>query len=129
MNNKKQITPIGKYLHQLFNHSIMIRNYAEYFTLAIKDKNIAHICRQLDSNIYTLLVKLTIAIGRKELHDFVDRKIINSPRMLNLMRINEMCSRLNDESIEIVANSLEQQLQPILDAEFNQNQKTIKYAE
>lgn len=125
MNNKQ----IGTYLHQLLNHSTMIRNYAEYFVLATPDKNIKHICKQLDSNIYTLLNKLCAAIGRKELQDFADRKIIGSQRMLDLMEINELVSRLNDESIAIVCSSLKEQLQPILDAEFNQNQKTIEYAE
>jgi hypothetical protein len=43
------------------------------------------------------------------------------------MRINELVSRLNEESIAIVADSLEQQLKPVLDAEFNANQKTIEY--
>lgn len=123
MNNKQ----IGTYLHQLLNHSTMVRNYAEFFTLATPDKNVKHICKQLDSNIYTLLNKLCAALGKKELQNFADRKIINSTRMLNLMRINELCSRLNDESIEIVANSLEEQLKPVLDAEFNANQKTIEY--
>jgi len=128
MSNKQQ-TELGKYLHQLLNHSVMIRNYSEWFSLAIKDKNIAHICRQLDSNIIVGLNKLCSAIGRKELQDFTDRKIVNSPRMLSMMRINEICSKFDDNSIESLANQLEQQLQPILDAEFNQNQKTIEYAE
>jgi hypothetical protein len=110
MKNKE----IGIYLHQLLNH-------------ATKNKNIAHICRQMGSNILVGLNKLCVAIGQKVVKHFADRKIIESQRLLDLMRINELVSRLNEESISIVADSLEQQLNPILDAEFNDKQKKIEY--
>lgn len=118
---------VGQYLHQLLNHATMIRNYAEWFTAATNDKRIMMICRNLDNEITIGLSKLCGAISKKDLTEFADRKIINSTRMADLMRINELCSRLNDESIEIVANSLEEQLKPVLDAEFNANQTTIEY--
>jgi len=108
---------IGSYLHQLLNHAAMLRNYAEYFSQATNDKNIKHITKQMDSNIIVGIEKLCKAIGSKELQAFTERKIVESPRMLNLMRIMEKCSRLNEESIEAVADSLDAQLDPILEEE------------
>ena len=81
----------------------------------------------MGSNILVGLNKLCIAICQKVVQLFADRKTIESQRLLDLMRINELVSRLNEESIAIVADSLEQQLKPILDAEFNEQQKVIEY--
>jgi len=108
---------IGSYLHQLLNHAAMLRNYAEYFSQATNDKNIRHITKQMDSNIIVGIEKLCAAIGNKELKSFADRKIVESQRMLDLMEIMELCSRLNEESISIVAENLRVQLKPILEEE------------
>ena len=108
---------IGSYLHQLLNHAAILRNYSEYFSQATNDKNIKHITNQMDSNIVVGIEKLCVAIGNKDLKAFTERKIVESSRLLDLMRINQVVSRLDEKSIALVADQLEQQLNPILEQE------------
>jgi len=111
------IKSLGSNLHQLLNHAIMFRNYASFFGEQINDKNIKYILSQADSNMITTIIKLCKALHNEELLQFVNRKIVNSQRMTDLMEIMELCSRLNEESISIVAENLRVQLKPILEEE------------
>jgi hypothetical protein len=115
---------LGSNLHQLLNHAAMFRNYASFFGEQINDKNIKYILSQADSNMITTITKLCKALHNEELLQFANRKIVNSQRMLDLMEITEMCSRLNEESIAIVAESLRLQLKPILEEENKLMNKT-----
>jgi hypothetical protein len=115
---------LGAILHQQMNTIAIFQRYCEFWRMQVPDKNLANIFRQGENAMIRTVDALCVALKKPDLKKFSESKINQTDRITDLMRILEVVSRLDEKSIELVADQLEAQITPVLENE-NEEIKTI----